>query len=87
MRALYSHPQTHLFCKDGVVHSCAQMVRNIMEISPAGTLATVTEDGWPLGTYMPFVLNSNADPILKVHIGPPTTVDGMCCSISPRPMS
>mmetsp|Transcript_34420 Transcript_34420/g.65773 ORF Transcript_34420/g.65773 Transcript_34420/m.65773 type:complete len:335 (-) Transcript_34420:487-1491(-) len=45
----------------------AQMVRNIMEISPAGTLATVTEDGWPLGTYMPFVLNSNADPILKLR--------------------
>lgn len=44
-----------------------QSVRSMMHIMSAGTLATVMEDGWPLGTYMPYILDANANPVIKLR--------------------
>ncbi|GAB4849961.1 hypothetical protein Ancab_029261 [Ancistrocladus abbreviatus] len=45
----------------------AEVSRTIMELSSAGTLCTLTHDGWPLGLGVRFAVDGNGTPILCLN--------------------
>ncbi|XP_068640524.1 glutamyl-tRNA reductase-binding protein, chloroplastic-like [Aristolochia californica] len=47
--------------------SPAEVSRTIMELSSVGTLCTLTREGWPLGTGIPFAVDPQGLPILCLN--------------------
>ncbi|XP_077238242.1 proton gradient regulation 7 [Tasmannia lanceolata] len=47
--------------------SPAEVSRTIMELSSVGTLSTLTQEGWPLGIGVRFVVDSEGTPILCLN--------------------
>ncbi|PIA58881.1 hypothetical protein AQUCO_00400024v1 [Aquilegia coerulea] len=47
--------------------SPAEVCRTIMELSSSGTLSTVTQEGWPLGTGVQFAVDAEGTPILCLN--------------------
>lgn len=45
----------------------AEQARTLVEISDEGTLGTVGEDGWPIGTHVRFALPEDGNPVLLLH--------------------
>jgi hypothetical protein len=45
----------------------AEQARTLVEISDEGTLGTVGEDGWPIGTHARFALQEDGNPVLLLH--------------------
>ncbi|GAQ79318.1 hypothetical protein KFL_000280230 [Klebsormidium nitens] len=46
----------------------AEQARTLVEISDEGTLGTVGEDGWPIGTHVRFALPEDGNPVLLLHL-------------------
>ncbi|KAL5699345.1 hypothetical protein ACHQM5_030263 [Ranunculus cassubicifolius] len=47
--------------------SPAEICRTIVELSSSGTLSTVTQEGWPLGTGVNFAVDHQGTPILCIN--------------------
>lgn len=47
----------------------AEAARTVMETCKEGTLSTLSEDGWPLGTEVKFVVDMEGNPVLRLQPG------------------
>lgn len=47
----------------------AEGARTVMETCVEGTLSTLSEDGWPLGTEVRFAVDMQGNPVLCLHPG------------------
>ncbi|KAK4479219.1 hypothetical protein RD792_014730 [Penstemon davidsonii] len=57
----------------------AEVSRTILELSSVGTLSTLTQEGWPLGSGVRFAVDSNGTPILIMNeFNRMVSVDGKC---------
>ncbi|KAG0582804.1 hypothetical protein KC19_3G087400 [Ceratodon purpureus] len=45
----------------------AEGARTVMEACIEGTLSTLSEDGWPLGTEVRFAVDTEGNPVLRLH--------------------
>lgn len=57
----------HLESTNGQKPIPAEVSRTIMELSTAGTLSTVTPEGWPLGFGVRFAVDANGTPLLCLN--------------------
>lgn len=47
----------------------AEGARTVMETCKEGTLSTLSEDGWPLGTEVRFAVDTDGNPVLRLQPG------------------
>ena len=47
--------------------TCAETARTIVDIVSHGTLATLNEDGTPLGTFISYVLAEDGEPLIRLR--------------------
>jgi hypothetical protein len=45
-----------------------EAARTLMDLADRGTLATVSEDGWPLGTHAAYLLDGQGQPLLRMRV-------------------
>ena len=45
-----------------------EAARTLVDLADRGTLATVAEDGWPLGTHAAYLLDSQGQPLLRMRV-------------------
>jgi Pyridoxamine 5'-phosphate oxidase len=45
-----------------------EAARTLVDIADRGTLATFTDDGWPLGTHAAYLLDKQGQPLLRTRV-------------------
>ena len=45
-----------------------EAARTLVDLADRGTLATVAEDGWPLGTHAAYLLDTQGQPLLRMRV-------------------
>jgi putative heme iron utilization protein len=51
----------------GARPSSAEASRTLLDICDRGTLATTTEDAWPMGTHAAYLLDAQGQPLLRLR--------------------
>jgi hypothetical protein len=47
--------------------TAAEAARTVMEVCVDGTLSTLSQDGWPLGTEVRFAVDVEGNPVLRLQ--------------------
>ncbi len=47
--------------------SSEESARTLVDIADRGTLSSLTEDGWPLGTHAAYLLDKQGQPLLRMR--------------------
>ena len=51
-----------------------ECARTLVDIADRGTLSSLTEDGWPLGTHAAFLLDLQGQPLLRLRASAAATL-------------
>ena len=65
--------------------SSAETAKTIVDIVAHGTLATVGEDGVPLGTYVSYILDGRGMPVLRITCAGHPSAVCLCSQVQDNP--